>query len=429
MGLNLELNQVQSLKLSANLINAINLLELNASDMEGFIKKEFEENVVLEYKPSKLTGSKKYNLSEEDNFENYIKKEETISDFLKEQLLYLNLSKEEIIIGYYIIENIDDDGYLRLDIKDIAEKLHADLHIVEKLLNDIKKFEPIGIASSTLEECLLRQVDKDDEILNMIIKKYLDDISRNKFREVSKELNISIKELNTKVNIIKSLNPKPTAGFLNGSNKIQYIVPDFFVDVIDSQLSIKFREDYLPKLYINNYYLNLLNGDLDKDTKSYVEEKLNSADFLIKSIEKRSDTIQRVIFSIVEFQRDFFIFGKSLRVMKLKDIEEITGLSKSTISRVSKNKYLECGFGIFSINYFFQSGISGKDSGESISKNFISERIKMLIENEDKKKPLSDQKIVEILIKDGIDIKRRTVAKYRTEMNIDNTSIRRSFDE
>lgn len=434
MGLDLNINQTQELKLSTELISAIKLLEYNKDELDSYLIKESENNIMLEYKPIdknfrnvelKRGYSRNFSSEDSESFENYIAQELLLSDYLLEQLYALKLDRKELEVGYFIIENIDDDGYLRMSSDEISIGLDAKIESVEKVLDIIKNFEPKGIASRNLKECLLAQINSKDEILTVLIKEHLENIAKNKLDIISKKLNISMENLRGKIKIIKSLNPIPSAGYLTNNNSTEYISPDFFVDIIDNTIVLNSKDGFSFDLTINDYYKGLMKEKLDNKTEKYLSNKFNSASFLINALKKRSDTIKTVISEIVNFQKGFFLEKASLKVMTLKDIADLTEYSESTISRVTKNKYLQCEKGIYPLGYFFQSGIKS----DNLSKDYISKEILDIINKENKKKPLSDQKIADILNSRGIDIKRRTVSKYRTEMNILSTSLRKDFNE
>lgn len=435
MGLDLNINQIQELKLSTELISAITLLEYNTDELNSYLSKESENNIMIDYSPtskdfkntdSKKGYSKNFSSDEVESFENYIAKDLLLVDYLFEQLTALDLSKKELNIGYFIIENIDDDGYLRMTIDEISDCLKINKKDVGKILNIIKQFEPRGVASANLRDCLLAQVDNSDEKLVVLIEDYLEDIAKNKLDIISKSLNITIEEVQSKIKIIKSLNPIPSSGYLTDNTSTEYISPDFFVDVKDEKVILSFKDGFNPDLSVNNYYKDLMSENIDDSTKKYLDNKFNSASFLINAINQRNNTIKIVIGEIIDFQKEFFVKNDPLKIMTLKDIADLTDYSESTISRVTKNKYLQCEKGIYPLNYFFQSGL--KSDNNNISKDYISKEILDIINNENKKKPLSDQKIADILNNKGIDIKRRTVAKYRTEMNILSTSLRKDFN-
>jgi len=329
-----------------------------------------------------------------------------------------------------VIESIDSRGYLDIESQVIAEELRIEVSKVEYAVKLLQSMEPVGIGARNLRECLELQIDRigvTDVYLYKIIDEYLELLAENKFNIIAKELDIDVKKAQEYGDIIKSLNPKPSCGFYTGE-EVKYIVPDAYIKKIDKEYYIVMNDELGPKLTINAVYKEILKNDTDKEAVEYVKEKLNSAVFLIKSIEHRKTTIYRVLEKILELQRDYFDLGKTyLKPMTLKEIANSLEMHESTISRAIRDKFIYTDRGTIKIKDLFTTGISSNISGEDISTNIIKNSIKELIENEDKKSPISDQVICAILNKKDMNISRRTVAKYREEMGIKSSKGRKRF--
>ncbi|RVU55683.1 RNA polymerase factor sigma-54 [Anaerosphaera multitolerans] len=441
MDLNIKLNQVQQLNLTTQLIQAIEIIELNSMELEDFLMKESEENIFVDYQGEverkktveflKRRGEKKEDYygvpdEEESSYERYISSKVLLRDVLMEQLDALKLTKAEKKIGEFLVDNIDSSGYLKIDLNEASDILNVDTHDVFYILKKIWQFEPRGIGARDLRECLLLQIEDGDDVLKGIIEYHLEDISENRINKIAKNLNISIEETLENIEKIKKLNPKPGSGFDTSQEPTVYIRPEVFVEVEGEELTLSFEGEGSSNIAVNEYYLKMLERDIDDETKKYLNDKFSRTMFLINSIEQRMENIRKVSKEIVERQRDFFLYGSPLKPMTLKDVAEALGISESTVSRVTKNKYLQSNKGIFPMKYFFSTSISA--SGGSVSKDYIEKLLIDIIENEDKLKPLSDQKITDIINKKGIDINRRTIAKYRSELGIGSAKNRRSFN-
>lgn len=434
----LELNLKQKLNLTTQLITSIEIMQLNSVELHSFLEQESEDNVFIDYD----------SLFEDASFREYIKKnsyntysppskdddipeiqdftsyEPTLKDILLEQLGTSKLKDDDYLIGKLIIYHIDDDGYFKSDLSEISSIFKVSDDYVLSILKKIQEFEPIGVGARNLSECLLMQVDKNDTKLVNIIKFHLNDILKNNLDKISIAQKISIDDLKKYISKIKSLSPKPASGYRTNNNAAVYIYPDIFVDINSGKLEVTVKES-ITNLRINDYYLNLMDTAIDDEVRAYLKKKLSKTVFLIESIEKRRKTIEKVANEIVNLQKDFFLNNSPLKPMSLKDIANLTNLSESTVSRITKNKYIQTKKGIYSLKYFFSSHINTSDN--DISKDFVLNKINEIISNENPKKPLSDQKITDILNAIGIGIKRRTVAKYRDELNIAPAKNRKNF--
>ncbi len=321
-------------------------------------------------------------------------------------------------IGIAIIGNLDDDGYLRSELSDIAEQTGASLEDVEKGLALVQSFDPRGIAARTPQECLLIQLRADplpDPVAIEIVEQHFEALERLRYLDISKALKLPLERIMEAVEEIQALEPKPGRRF--GAADTRYITPDVFVHKMGNDYTVVLNEDSIPRLRVNSLYRSLLRGS-GQEAKQYVEQKLRSAIWLIKSVHQRQRTLYRVTESIVKFQREFLDKGLSfLRPLSLRDVGEDVSMHESTISRVTTNKYVQTPQGLFELKYFFHSGITTGD-GDKVSSLSVKKMISDLLEGEDPSKPLSDQEIAQILKGRGLVIARRTVAKYREELRL-----------
>lgn len=355
----------------------------------------------------------------------------SLSDHLLWQL-HLSVSDPGLVkAGEWIIGNLDDDGYFRATLDELAQQSGLSLQEMERALDLIQGFDPLGIGARDLRECLLiqvRQLDLQGTLVEKIIQDHLGDLEKRKYQNIAKALNVTPQEVMEASHIIiHELEPKPGRPYL--SAETNYVVPDVYVIKVEDRYVLQLNDEGLPRVRINPYYRKLLsrNEAIDKVTKEYVEERLRSAQWLIKGMEQRDKTIYKVAESIVKFQLEFLDKGIShLRPMVLKSVAEDIGMHESTISRVTTNKYMHTPQGIFPMKYFFTTGFSsGTGTGNEISSLTVKDAIQKMIKEENPTTPLKDQQIVDLLKERGIDIARRTVAKYREELRIPPTSVRK----
>ncbi|MFO7964537.1 MAG: RNA polymerase factor sigma-54 [Desulfobacterales bacterium] len=356
------------------------------------------------------------------SFESFLTKKESLKDHLLWQLLMTNPSPVEERIGSSIIGNLNADGYLDIAFEELVEISEADAEAVTAVLKKMQTFDPIGVCARDLKECLLIQsshFNLENTIVSRIITDHLNHLENKNYKAVARALKISIDEVVKAVNIIKDLEPRPGREF--SDEEPHYIVPDIYVYKLENEFVIMLNEDGMPRLQINSYYKNAVkrNEVIQDHVRSYLQDKMRSAAWLIRSIHQRQKTIYKVMESILKFQRTFFENGvEDLKPMVLRDVAEDIGMHESTISRVTTNKYVHTPQGIFELKYFFNSSIKGL-LGESMSSASVQNRIRQLIDAENPKKPLSDQKISKMLNQQlDITIARRTVAKYREIMKI-----------
>jgi RNA polymerase sigma-54 factor len=351
-------------------------------------------------------------------FENIVRSVSSLTDHLDEQLRFTVEDPVVRRIGDEIIGNLDEDGYLRAAVDEIAQRCSVPPTEVEKVLTMIQAFDPPGVAARSIQECLLIQLRVDpnpDPVSVEIVDQYFDDLSRRRYPDIARAMKLPLDRVMESVEEIMGLEPKPGRRF--GGNDSRYIIPDVVVYKLGGEYVVVLNEDGIPRLRVNSLYRSLLRSSGD-EAKQYVEQKLRSAMWLIKSVDQRQRTLRKVTTSIVKFQREFLDKGLAyLRPLSLRDVGEDIGMHESTISRVTTNKYVETPQGLFELKFFFHSGIASGD-GEMVSSVSVKKMIQDLLANEDPAKPLSDQEVAQILKGRGLTIARRTVAKYREELGI-----------
>ncbi len=358
------------------------------------------------------------------SFENALTKTTSLEDHLMWQLSMTALRPEEQKLGELVIGNLSDDGYLVANLEELAKEAGIELEDAEEVLKIVHNFDPVGVGSRNLQECLSIQakfMNPRQPLVEQVIDNHLPDLERRNYQGIAKILQVPFEKVVEATKLIMELEPKPGRSFM--TNDTHYITPDIYVYKVGDEFVIVLNEDGMPKLRISPYYKNILSGigkSADgKTTKEYVQEKLRSAVWLIRSIHNRQKTIYKVTDAIVRRQRDFFEKGvQHLKPMILKDVANDIGMHESTISRVTTNKYVHTPVGIFELKYFFNSSISAADGTDALASEAVKEKIRQMVTKEDPKNPLSDQKIVELLRDENIDIARRTVAKYRDMLGI-----------
>ena len=439
---NIEINQSQKLIITTSLKQSLDILSMDKQDLEDEIIKQSEENPVIDieknndidwesyindlYKSS-YKVNENYTNNEYLNYENIISSEKNIYKELLFQISLYKLSNQEREVCEFIIYNLDENGYLNIKEKEIVEYLKIKEELFNKCLEKIQQLEPIGVGARNLSECLIIQIRNrniKDIKLEKIIREDLDKIALFKYKYISKKYSISTEKCLEYIQIIKMLNPKP--GKVYNIEKSVYIQPDVVVEKIHNEFVLSFKDTDIPRIKINNFYKEiLLQSNSDEYAKKFIKENLNSAKELIKNIENRKSTILKIAKEIVKSQNDFFEKGtKYIKAMNMKDIAKNLNLHESTISRGVNGKYIMTPFGIFEFKYFFNTAIS-TDNKEGISNRSVKYILKEIIKKEDKYNPLSDEKIVEKLKENGMNISRRTVSKYRNELNIQSSNKRK----
>jgi RNA polymerase sigma-54 factor len=474
----------QQLKLSQQLVmtpqlqQAIKLLQLSRMELMDVVREELEENPVLEegqetpedkaqseeelaaentdeaapealkeiegdgdgmadidwktYLESYSLGGTTADSYEDDedrpSYENLLTKKPSLTDHLMWQLGLSRLENREREVAAEIIGNVDDDGYLQVSIEELSAQIGCDPQQAEKVLSAVQDFDPPGVASRNLQECLLKQVEQlgmTEDAVGIILRDHINDLENRRYQVIARCLQIPLDDVFSAAKFISSLDPRPGSQF--GQEDVHYIIPDIFVYKISDEYIVVLNDEGLPNLRINSFYRNALSGaeQLDEKAGEYIQEKLRGALWLIKSIHQRQRTIYRVTKSIVKFQRDFFDRGvEHLKPLVLRDVAEDIEMHESTVSRVTTNKYVQTPQGLFELKYFFNSGIN-TTGGDSVASESVKSKIKEIITAEDARKPFSDQKIVEILRGQGIDIARRTVTKYREMLGVGSSTQRK----
>lgn len=481
----LSLNQSLQQKLSPQQIQFIKLLQIPTAELEARIEEELEINPALEegmeegesmenedsyeesiYDESDLDSKESINLEDYLHHEEYagykmhsegvFNEEEnerpiatlyTLQDSLMQQFGFLKLTDRQLILGLELLGNIENDGYIRRSLQAIVNDLiftqnfTSSIEEVEEVLKKIQRFEPAGIGARNLKECLLLQLNRKDASDNniqcacKILENYFEEFSKKHFDKIQKRMGISQEQMRCVINLIVKLNPKP--GSVEGEDGLaHYLLPDFSVVNNNGRLDVHLHSKNAPELHISRSFAEMLDtydrSDKTnrhiKETISFVKQKLDSAKWFIDAIKQRQNTLHRTMKAIVEYQREFFLEGeeKLLKPMILKDIATIIDMDVSTVSRVANSKAVQTEFGVFPLKYFFSEGIS-TEFGEDASSREVKSIMKNLIDNESKNAPLSDEKLEALLNEQGYNIARRTVAKYREQLNIPVARLRKQL--
>jgi RNA polymerase sigma-54 factor len=462
---------VQKLILTPSLQQAIKLLPMSTLELSELLNQEMVENPMLEEspteeaqpeapqaeaapeKPEEKPAEKTDSWEDQDYeyffgdylddgyrprtptevrelppIENTLSTSSSLSDHLLWQLSMQSSDDRTREIGEAIIGNLDDDGYLVATVGELASMGPWRIETVEQALALVQRFDPIGVAARDLQECLLLQLKhfgKEGTPAGLIVSQHMRLLQNHQIPELAKRLGLSIDELKDHIEEIQRLDPKPGSRY--NKPESQYVIPDVHVVKVEDQYVAVLNEEGLPQLRISPVYRRLMDkgGENSEETRAYVKDKFRSALWLIKSVEQRQKTIHKVATSIINFQRDFLDHGiEYLRPLVLRDVANDIGMHESTVSRVVTNKYMHTPQGVFEMKFFFHSGIASS-YGEAVSSVTIKQRIRKIIEQEDGRKPLSDSKIVGMLQKEGLDLARRTIAKYREELKIPTSNQRK----
>jgi RNA polymerase sigma-54 factor len=367
---------------------------------------------------------------ERPSFENFLSKRTTLTDHLQWQLQLSRFTDEEHEAGTWIIGNLDEDGYLKISLEDICSETNLPAELVERVLRKIQQFDPVGVAARDLKECLLiqlEQISPRDTLAEKIVSEHLSLLKNRNYPAIAKRIGVSLDRVNRAAHLISKLDPKPGKAF--GGEVIQEIIPDVYVYKVEGDYVIYLNDDGVPRLRVSSLYRNVLNSNRlapDGDRR-YIQDKLRSALWLIRSIHQRQRTIYKVTKSIVKFQREFLDKGiQFLRPLVLRDVAEDIQMHESTISRVTHNKYVHTPQGIYELKFFFNAGITSMQ-GETLASESVKNLVREIIAKEDPRKPYSDEKLVQILQGMNIHIARRTVSKYREMMKILSSNERRKI--
>jgi RNA polymerase sigma-54 factor len=396
---------------------------------EGEGKDEFDWESYLEnYNLTSFQRQSSSDGEERPSFENFLTKQTTLCDHLYWQLQLSRFTDEEQRAGVWIIGNLDEDGYLQMPVEDISSEVNLPLEVVERALRKVQQFDPVGVAARDLKECLLIQMEQmsvRDSLAEKIVSEYLPLLKNRNYPAIAKRLGVSLDRLNRAVSLISKLEPKPGKAF--GGEVVREIIPDVYVYKVEGEYVIYLNDEDIPRLMVNPIYRDTLSKShipLEGDRK-YIQDKLRSALWLIRSIHQRQRTIYKVTKSIVTFQREFLDKGiQFLKPLVLRDVAEDIQMHESTISRVTHNKYVHTPQGIYELKYFFNAGITS-GHGETLASESVKNLIREIIAKEDPRKPYSDEKLVQILKGMDIHIARRTISKYRELMRIFSSNDRR----
>ncbi|MDI1472012.1 MAG: RNA polymerase factor sigma-54 [Thermodesulfovibrio sp.] len=405
--------------------------ELTQTEDEPIIINKIENIIVDEYFNERADDGRDLGyfnpgIEEKPSFELFYSTSKDLWEHLLWQLR-LNKSDDRIrLVAEIVIGNIDEDGYLKATEEEIAKLAETDLETARKAISLVQEFDPPGVGARDLKECLLLQIKNlglEQTIIYSIVEEHLEDLQRKKYEKIAKRFNVSIDEIFQAIKIIEKLEPRPGRNFAQGASFTP--VPDVYIKKVNDEYQIILNDEGIPKIRLSNLYNELVKSyKLSAEERKFFKEKFKNAVDLLKSLEQRNRTIYRVTESLIKFQREFFDKGIShLKPLNLRDIAEDIGLHESTISRVTSNKYLACDHGIFSFKFFFGNALNSSTGAICSSK--VKELIQKIISEENPENPLSDSEISEILKKQGIDIARRTVAKYREELKIPPKSIRK----
>lgn len=464
----LHLEQSQKLIMTPELRQAIKILQMSSLELSQFVDQQVQENPLLEFDEGGERGgltevetgenreksSEEYDvdwqeyfhdssdlgypvgqreeINQENSFENFTTKAPTLFEHLTFQLAISNCPTELVDIVQYLIGNLDASGYLKITVGEAAEELEQSPEKVAQALEVLQSMEPAGVGARDLKECLMLQVKHlglRNKILEELINNYLPDLAKGRIDKIAAELQVNIKEVQQAADQLKFLDPKPGRNFSN-YGETRFIVPDVVVEKIENEYIILVNDITAPRIKVNNFYRQAVqknNQNIDRDTRKYVEAKLNSALWLVRSIEQRRLTLYRVAKELVEQQRNFLDHGiKYLKPLGLKEVAGRLGLHESTVSRATANKYMQTPRGVFEMKYFFSTGIKSKE-GSQVSTKSIKKMLQEIIAQEDPQRPYSDQKIADLLEKQGVKISRRTVTKYRDELQIPSASRRKRY--
>ena len=452
--------QSQSQKLSPQQIQFIKLLQLSNSNIDSEIKKELEDNPALEekvipenndgqeienqvnYNFSKQSTKQNNNFSKEGNLSN----NESFIENLQKQVSYLNLKDEELMIANQIIGTLDNDGYLRRDLESIiddiafSENIEFNINDIKRILKKIQTLEPAGVAARNLEECLLLQINRKEslsraeDIAKKIITDTFDYFKNKQFDKIYEKYNVDKKILNKSFDYIKSLNPKPTGGH-DDSSLTEYLIPDFIIKKENNELNVLLSSEN-KTIGINKSYVNIYDDLKNKKNKNkenrksydFIKQKIQSAQWFVDAINQRNNTLLKTMKTIVNLQKKFFEDGdeNELKPMILKDIANVIKMDISTVSRIVRSKVAQTEYGIFPLKYFFSESTI-KKGDDLVSSKVVKNKLLEIIESEDKSKPYSDEQLENKLKRNGFEVARRTVSKYREQMKIPVARLRKNY--
>lgn len=440
LNLGAELRQEQ--KLTPQLLLSTELLQMNSLELTEYVSKILEENPVLEQEDHTSLQKEYEELRQKASWidgggywgsprgEKDIKEPgrldyetESLSAFLRDQLERKRLSKPLLALSVYLVELLDEDGFLTDEDLDGLQELKIPQMLIQEALNVIQSLEPAGVGARNLSECLLLQLrrsQEDSSVAQEIVSRFLPELAKKHYVPIAQELGVTIETIRAAEALIETLNPHPGMDFIS-TEQIMYIRPDIFVAEIDGEWKIVLNETYLPRIYISDYYTRMLQESDEKETRDYLRDKMQQAKWLLYGLSQRGQTLRRCAETIFEMQKNFFL-GRSLELapMGLSDLAEALRLHPSTISRATRGKYLQCKQGTYPLRYFFNRSVS-----EGTSRQAVKQKLLHIFKDENPAQPFSDQKLCDLLAKDGITVSRRVVTKYRLELGIASSTVRK----
>lgn len=443
LGMDVSIQQTQKLALTPQMEQSLSVLQMGSEELNQCIEEEVLSNPMLDYakEPEKKEvrrsqgegiGYYSRKKTEDTDYQSYLnaiadeKSEDTeLAEYLRMQLYTKKISPRRQKIGKYLIECLEESGYLKMDMDELAKGIGLSKEELEREIRFMQTLEPCGVFARDLKECLLLQVQGEEQMqrqARLLIEKYLDEIAQNKIPQISKQTGLTTAEITKTIRYIKEeLEPVPGRGY-GCANRNEYIYPDITVKEDEKGYRIILNKEKVHTLELNREYLPMLGQVHSSEENKYLKEQYQKAKILLQNIGKREETLAAVAEAIVDWQREFFEKGKaSLKPMNLLDIAQELDVHESTVSRAVRDKYLECRWGIFELKYFFSNKTSDGNNCNVLT------CIQEIIRSENKQKPLSDAKIAEQLEKKGIRISRRTVTKYREQMQIPNTQMRKEY--
>jgi RNA polymerase sigma-54 factor len=429
MELGLFQEQRMKLVMTNELRQAINILHYSSIELSEYLQEQAIENPLIELEDFQIPYPKKrVNGTTEDGlYEVPDHSDVLLHKYLIDQIQFIKTDDKDIV--EYMILLIDNNGYFKEDPTFIASKFNVPLEKVDELLRVIQQLEPVGVGARTLQECLLlqlRELSVRHPLTETIVEHYLAELGARKWKQLAKELGVSLKEIQAVFDFIQTLDPKPCSLF--PTDKTEFIVPDLIVQREGEDFKVLVNDRSSPSLTLNDHYQRLLQSSSQKELTDYIQEKFQRYIWLQKSIEQRKLTMVKVMNAILRRQNDFFkCGGRFLKPLTLKEVAEEVDLHESTVSRTTNGKYVQTPAGVFELKYFFTSGIQSEED-ESISSDAVRQVLRDIIDKEDKEKPYSDQKIVELMKENHkLDVSRRTIAKYRDQLAIPSSTMRKRF--
>lgn len=440
----------QRQQLSQSQIQALEILAMDNVELNAYMQNEYLENPLIDYHAkSETPGNMQefqswydknrfshraeeatFHEEEQNGYEIAAPQENSIHDIVMNQMNQWQHTREETRIIEFLIDCLDDNGFMSIDPTEIARLNHTGTEVVEKCLEDLRQLEPYGIFAQDLPHCLLRQLevmDVHDPVLEKIIWNHLQDIGEGRISVISRELQLTTLQVRKYTALISHLNPKPLSGYSGGNNS--YIVPDIILTYTDKEWNISLNDNWIGDYKLSDYYMKLMSQAKDEELFEYFKGKLERARFVMRSIEQRRDTVMKIANAITKWQGDYFLGKGVLKPMNMVEIAKEIGVHPSTISRGIKGKYLQYPGGTIQIKNLFVASVSGEKNGDSaITADTVKKWIRELVEGEDKKHPLSDQKLTCQLEKKDIHVSRRAVAKYREELGIRGSFERKEMD-